>query len=442
MNAPRDSLFGFLAGRRALFQQSLRRAIPDLDRLLAHPADVLGRGDITIGPERNYLWPTLLTLLLVIPLWVGGVVAITLRLAAPGLGPLLWGLAATAPLVIATFLLLVRLFRGGPCVLSKTGVAFRLRRRAVICPWALFDTPGRPVPLIAVQRPPDVLAVLPVQSQRCVNAVLPLCPQAVSLVELRRDDSVVARGARAGIWQFRFRSAHEAELRGFAVSADDLAGLLLHLGRALGPGTKGQESEVESRASPAATMDKDGWITVSLTRVAFPPLCCTCGAATASAQAFRGYMPLLKQLTQGQVDLRLPIPVCDACQIANKRRFRKAFWKTYLMVFILGVVVGFSAGGILAIAVGNAILPGGIIGGFLGGLVSLFVGWFVGRGAAQKAAMPAQLERFLPKLGTVAIRFHRPEYAEQVLAANGGSTLKKASDVEPPYEPRPTTSCG
>jgi hypothetical protein len=121
-------------------------------------------------------------------------------------------------------------------------VAFKLERKTVFCPWALFDTPGRPVPMIVVQRPPDVLAVLPVQSQRCVSVALPLCPQAVSLVEARRADLVVAQGARAGTWQLKFRSAHEAELRGFAVSADELAGLLLHLGRALGPGTKSQVS--------------------------------------------------------------------------------------------------------------------------------------------------------------------------------------------------------
>src|SRR6516162_5955670 len=124
MKPLRDSLFGFLTGRRALFQQSLRQAIPDLDRLLAHPAETLVQSDITIGPERNYLWPTLLTLLLVIPLWVGGLVAITLRLPAPGVGLLIWALVATAPFVIVSFLLLASLFRGGPCVLSKTGVAF------------------------------------------------------------------------------------------------------------------------------------------------------------------------------------------------------------------------------------------------------------------------------------------------------------------------------
>jgi hypothetical protein len=153
-------------------------------------------------------------------------------------------------------------------------------------------------------------------------------------------------------------------------------------------------------------------------------------------------MPFLRQLTQGQVDLRLPIPVCDSCQVANKRRFRKAFCKAYLMVFGLGVVVGFVVGGILAAAAGTSLLAGGIAGSFLVGLVSLFVGWFVGRGAAQKGAMPARLERFLPKKGTVAIRFRRPAYAEQVLAANGGSTLKRAGDVEPLFEPQPTESCG
>jgi cytochrome c biogenesis protein CcdA len=147
-------------------------------------------------------------------------------------------------------------------------------------------------------------------------------------------------------------------------------------------------------------------------------------------------MPFLHQLAQGQVDLSLPIPVCDACQIANKRRFRKAFWKAYGMVFVLGVVVGFAVGGLSAIAVGGFFLAGGSLGGFLGGLVSLFIGWFVGRGAAQKA-MPAQLERFLPKKGTVVIRFRRPEYAEQVLAANDGAPLQKAADDDP----RLTTSC-
>jgi hypothetical protein len=414
------ALFSFLTGRRALFQQSLQQAIPDLDRFLADPAETLARGDITIGPERNYLWPTLLTLLLVIPLWILAVVTIIAGLPAPGLGLLIWALVATAPLVIASFLLLAKWFRGGPCVLSKTGVAFKLRRKTVFCPWALFDTPGRPVPLTMTQRPPDVLAVLPLQSQRCVSALLPISPKAVSLVEARKDDVVVGQGTEASTWQFKFASAHEAEVRGFVVVADELGGLLLHLGRALGPGTRSQESETGSGASLAVTMDEKGWLTVSISRITFPPVCCDCGVATASTQAFRGYMPFLHQLARGQVDLTLPIPVCGACQIAGKRRFRKAFWKAYLMVFVIGVIGGFSTGGIIAIAIGKFFLAGGFIGLFLGGLVSLFIGWFVGRGAAQKVALPVQLEHFLPNKGTVAIRFRRPEYAEQVLAASGG----------------------
>jgi hypothetical protein len=272
MKALREALLSFLSGRKPLFQQSLPQAISDLDRLLARPAEMLEHGDITIDPERNYLWPTLLTLLFVIPLWFGCVVALIVRLPAPGLGPLVWGLVATAPLVIVSFLLLARLFRGGPCVLTKTGVAFQLRRKTVFCPWALFDTPGRPLPMIMVQRPPDVLAVLPVQSQRCLSVVLPVRPEAVSLVEARKDDVVVAQGTQASTRHFKFRSAHEAELRGFAVSAEELGGLLLHLGRALGPGVRSQESGVASPASRAATRDKNGWITVSLTRVTFPPL--------------------------------------------------------------------------------------------------------------------------------------------------------------------------
>jgi hypothetical protein len=140
-------------------------------------------------------------------------------------------------------------------------------------------------------------------------------------------------------------------------------------------------------------------------------------------------MPFLHQLAQGQVDLSLPIPVCDGCQSASKRRFRKAFW-TAGMGFVLGVVGGFAVGGLIVIAVGGSFLVGGSISGFLGGLVSLLIGWSTAREAAQKA-MPAQLERFLPKKGTVAIRFRRPEYAEQVLAANDGAPLQKASDDGP-----------
>jgi hypothetical protein len=229
---------------------------------------------------------------------------------------------------------------------------------------------------------------------------------------------VVAQGTEAGTWQFKFRSAQEAELRGFVVAADELGGLLLHLGRALGPGTRSPKSEVGSGASLAATMDEKEWLTVSISRVAFPAVCCACGVATASTQVFRGYMPFLHQLARGQVDLTIPIPVCNACQVANKRRFRKAFWKAYLVVFVIGAIGGFAIAGIIAIVSGKFFLAGGFIGLFLGGLVSLFIGWFVARGAAQKAALPAQLERFLPGKGTVAIRFRRPEYAEQVLAAN------------------------
>jgi hypothetical protein len=416
------AMFSFLTGRKALFQQSLQEAIPDLDRLLADPAEALEHGDITIGPEKNYLWPTLLTLLVVIPLWIGTVVTTILRLPAPGLGTLIWGLVATAPLVIVSFFLLAKWFRGGPCVLSKTGAAFTLRRNTVFCPWALFDTPGRPVPMIMVQRPPDLLAVLPLQSQRCVMAVLPVSPHAVPLAEARRDDVVVAQGTEAGTWQFKFRSAHEAELRGFVVAADELGGLLLHLGRALGPATRIQEPEVASEASLTATMDEKGWLTVTISRVTFPPVCCDCGIATASTQAFRGYMPFLHQLTRGQVDLTLPVPVCAACQIAGKRRFRKAFWKAYMIAFAIGLVAGFSTGGIVAITMGKPFLAGGLIFLFLGGLTSLFIGWFVGRGAAEKAALPVQLKRFLPNRGTIAIRFRKQEYAEQVLAVNGGST--------------------
>ena len=433
MKALLGAFVSFLTGKSVLFQKSLQQAVPDLQRLLSEPVRTLECGDITIGPEGNCLFSILLTLVTVFPLWVVSAFASSLLCPAVKQGPLVWSLFEV-PLVMFSFLLIQRLSRGHPCILTKTGVQFQSTRETVFCPWALFNAPGQPTPVIAVRRLPGVLRLLPWQSQRCVSVLLPICPQAVSSVESRQHDMVTAQGTEVRARQFKLKSDHEAELRGFVVSAEVLGGLLLHLGRALaGPASGGVVSgkvttdnsqlathySREKQVSPAATRDKNGWITVSITRVSFPSLCCDCGALTTTTQAFRGEMPFLHQLVKGQVSLWLRIPVCDACQHANQRQSRKAFWKRFLFIFgangvggglLLGTMIGIRSPWRL-----DPVPP--IICAIFVGLASLPFALLRGRRASGKVS-PVSLQRFMYKEGTVALRFRRPAYAEHVLAVN------------------------
>src|SRR5262245_56574300 len=54
-------------------------------------------------------------------------------------------------------------------------------------------------------------------------------------------------------------------------------------------GTRGAHDSEETRAmsEPVVVPDKDGWITLNVSRLVFPPWCCDCGAPTLTKQPFR-----------------------------------------------------------------------------------------------------------------------------------------------------------
>jgi hypothetical protein len=211
-----------------LFLKSLRRAVPDLDLLLADPARRLSEQPITIGPRRRYATATFSSLLLAIVNWfcIWGVFValIDWRKGPPAQrpdGPFLLSLLAGAMLgaLVAAILFMMWVCRGGQMVLKQEGVELRHRRSVVCCPWALFHAPGVPF------RPGGGKVLLPIQAE------------VVPLVELLRKGHLVARGKAIKCQQLKFKGEDRAVLGAlYVVRTGELAELLLHLGRTLGAG--------------------------------------------------------------------------------------------------------------------------------------------------------------------------------------------------------------
>jgi hypothetical protein len=320
--------------------------------------------------------------------------------------------------------------RGGSCILDSAGVRLIYGGVEVSCPWSLFVALGQPV-------------IHPPYSRNRFE--LPVAAAAAPRVEACRNDLVIAQGLAVKTRQLRFRSAHEVILRNlYRVKADELSWLLLHLGRSqalssftlkelpaqtYSQGNFQTQQPAENLAakdlvsSPPTTRKTDGWITVSLTRQAFPPWCCNCGASTTCTKAVRAFTPLLRLgpflNIEGAQHVWLPIPMCQACQGDTSRQYRKAFERTFLMVLAIGAGGGFLLGELITLLGGNPklfpLLP--VFLSLSAGLVSLFFAWLLGKRAAGKVAAPVQLQRYLPEKGTVDVRFRRCEYAEQILHA-------------------------
>jgi hypothetical protein len=389
------------------FQKSLRRAVPELDRLLKDPRGTLAGQAVFIGPDRKY--PS--SILLGLALWLIVLVLIGVGLLAGppnALGKLPSGLlvllvGAMALVLIGFIWLVLQLRRGGEVVLTEDGVELRYRRSVVICPWALFNAPGQPF--------------LP----RYELLLLPVAPEAVPFVEVREDGTPCAAGQRIKTKQLRFKSAGEAALAAlYEVHVGELGKLLLRLGRELGAALPANSAmhlttpgEASSAAAAPAVMDKNGWITARLTRLVFPPFCCDCGAATDQYLEFRGYGRLLRLGRSFTIESNqfatLGVPVCRACQRDN--------WWKYYKTSLAGLGLGLAVPLVIILALylaAGLVMPIWMVivtigfGAMIGGLVGELVG--------RRLAAPVKLERYAPSQGTIAIRFRWPAYGERLLA--------------------------
>jgi hypothetical protein len=390
------------------FQKTLKRAIPELDHLLRDPHGTLAAGPIAIGPVKKYGSAIFVSIVVALITWVLGFLVILLttdwhRLPAKQQSTWLvvWLIGLAVVFFIALRVVLYAM-RGGQATLMATGVEFAYRGTVVACPWALFNAAGQPF--------------LPRQDRM----LLPIAPRALPFVEQRSDEVVQATGERINTRQLKFRSGTEAVLRPlYEVNLAELGGLLLRLGRPLG--TKLPEGMVvpldeavrEALVPLPEPPDRNGWITIRLTQLVFPPFCCDCGASTEQVQEFHGHAALLRlgrffNLESGEF-ARFLVPVCPDCQKENNARFRLAVFK--------GVAIGLAIPLLISVALAliareiNVLwmfLPLGMV----GGLIALAVGRTIGKDRSQ----PVKLERYSSSKGTVAIRFRWRAYGERLLA--------------------------
>jgi hypothetical protein len=372
--------------------RSLRQVIPDYDELLHDPAGYLQTGSVVIGPRQMY-----------------GLAGLFGLGAAACFGYSVWqqqfdpeavsigiGLALGAMIWLGWSLLM----RGHELTLLPEGVEIKYRDTTVWCPWRLFNAGGTPF-------------VSDADNPRA-GLTLPVDPEAIPFVVLRRDDAPVAHGVEVKARQFHFTGANEVVLPArYELRTDELGQLLMQLGGRLGhllpkgapPPEAYHLEDLEADALPEP--DGAGWVRVHLTHLAFPPQCCSCLADTRQTMRFHvdarldWFMQIFTQQLRGTV---IPIPVCESCHEAIRRRQNQvsslmmpvgaltgmAFVACFALLAQIHDGPSLSILGLLAVAVGA-------LGGFL-------LGVRLGR------RLPAELRHFSPTQGTVSIRFRNPRY--------------------------------
>lgn len=383
--------------------QSLTHFVADLEDLFTDPRRYLAEEPLTIGPRQMYRLAGIFGVF-------GGVLLLSCLLIAPGDRARLLGerLALGIGLLLGASVWLgwsLRM-RGHALILRPDGVEIKYRDTSVWCPWALFNVEGR--------------AFVPDGDSPRVGLTLPVAAEAVPFVVLRRDDTPLAHGAEVKAMQWQLLGTDTLILPArYEVRAEELGELLLLLGRRLGrelpKGAPPREAYVLSgREEIPNAPDGAGWITVHLTRLAFPPRCCDCGERTERSMPFAiassgdKWMSLF--MSGGQ-PLEVAIPVCDACQQRLRERQHRGELRGMqvgsLLFCGLGLLLAWNEGwqdrallGVVAIA---ALAVGGLI------------GFLCGTFAARR--LPAELSRYSPSRGTLRLRFRHPEYAAQVLAA-------------------------
>lgn len=404
-------------------QKPLARAVPELQELMADPARVLAEGPVVIGPMRRYgsklAFGTLLVCIGYV--LVGLVRGLLSELQAPRRGGHLSetiALAGGILVPVIAWLVVRAVFRGATCVLSATGVELRRHQATIWCPWALFNTSGQPL-------------VFEYHSiAKLDQFVLPVRASAVSLVELRVGELVTARGKDIRTRLLRFRSGSEVEFGLlYEVAGAELGKLLLALGRAFG-----HSSPAEPDDHTAVLVEDDlqireeagNWVTVPLTRIAFPPLCCDCGDRTSARKEFPAYPPLFRigRLTLTSADPAwIHVPYCVPCRKANRRRYRKLFGRGVATGLALGILAAVPTCSLLG---GNA--PAMMMCSCIWLAPGFLLGVLLGRSAGRRVSSPVELKDYSPRRRTVAIRFRWREYADEMLTAmNSGASKVRAS---------------
>jgi hypothetical protein len=377
--------------------RSLNQFFPDLDEFLQDPAAYLKAEPVAIGPRRAYGFAALFGAL-------GG--GSLLACAISGVWNderLLLGIG----LLIGASVWLgwsLRL-RGHSLVLRPEGVEIRYFDTVVWCPWALFNADGPPV--------------VPAGDNPRVSLILPVSPDAVPYIELRRHEFPVAHGLQVKVPQFRMTAPDQVMLAArYELAASDLGDLLLRLGGRLGrrlPGSTPAPEVVPAgdlALNEVAEPDRDGWYTIPLGRLRFPPRCCDCHQPTdAGLHLPLGDGDIAGRLTGTARWAELTIPICKDCQAVMRRAHHRSGSRGLNVGAVLGPIslVGFvmTQGEHRPVSLALAGLAGAAIGGL--------IGFLIGNGLTRP--LPVRFRRYRPDKATLQVHFRDPHYADLVLAA-------------------------
>ena len=385
----------------------LLRFLPDLDDLLYDPRAYLGASPVVVGPRRMYGLAALFALpglaFLAAWVWAGRVDAERLALGvALLLGSAIW---------LSWSLLL----RGHELVLLPDGIEVRYRGSVVWAPWALFNVAGSPI--------------VPQSDSPRLGLTLPIAPEAVPFVELRREGSVVACGAAVQAPQWRFTPFDEVMLPArYEVQADDLGALLLQLGGRLGRQLPKATPPPEAYRPPAdedVGPDAAGWLTLPLTRLSLPPRCCACDEPTVATLPLpvAGRWDWLRgPLLHDSQAVEVQVPMCPACGERRGRRLASGG----LLGLCLGVL--FVLAGLLLVQEQRPGLVRAL--GATGLLLIMALAVAAGAqfgflaGTALVGNQAVQVRRHSPAAGTVRLRFRNADYTARVLEALRGRSSR------------------
>jgi hypothetical protein len=296
--------------------------------------------------------------------------------------------------------------RGHSLLLRPDGVEVRYRDTVVWCPWALFNAEGPPL--------------VPEGDDPRVAIILPVAPRAVPFVELRRHESPVAFGAAVRAPQFRLATPERVILSArYEVAASDLGILLLRLGNRLGrrlpagtPPPEAYPAAAEAHDEKSGP-DREGWYSLSLAELRFPPRCCDCGQATdATLRIPLDSKEVASRLIGPSRPAELAVPICPECQ----ERLREAHERGGLRGLNAGAILGALGAACVALAQGErGVLPLAFA-GLAGAAIGALLGFLLGNGLTRP--WPLQFRRYRPEAGTLQVRFRDPHYADLVRAAS------------------------
>jgi hypothetical protein len=386
------------------FQKPLRRALPNYDQLLLDPRQTLAEGDVVLGPMKRYASAAGLGALLGLASWIVIFALVIDDIRRANLPTLLVGGVAGAGLILlslAWIWLLLTLLRGGTLVLRTEGVEFRHRRIAVVCPWSVFNVAGQPF------------------APKADHVLLPIHPAAVPFIEAFVGGQPVSQGKQVKTKPFTVRSPTQAVLHAlYLAPITEAGGLLLRLGRTIGErlpdGSRAEDalSAAAARPGPPIIIAPNGWVTIHLTRVVFPPFCCDCGRRTEQVQEFRGYTAWLRTsstvLLETNPYVRVAVPVCGSCQLENRLGQSRAMWRGMGIAALTGLVPC-----LLIALVWRQ--PGFLVLGFGVAFLTALIGGAIGSTRGRNQHRPVEVQRYSARDGTVALRFQRREFAEAVM---------------------------